>query len=143
MVRPGHRLSASAPLLALVLALSVTLAAQEAPRRADTRRPALVEQGLAFLKSNDLDRARGSFEKALARNPTSGEIHYLLGVVDERRKDLAAAAASYASAIRYEPAMAKAHDRLGFLYGQLGRTEEAVREFERAVQLSPRSFDAQ
>jgi hypothetical protein len=62
MVRPGHRLSASAPVLAsLVLTLSVTLAAQEAPRRAGARRAALVEQGLVFLKSNDLDRARGSF----------------------------------------------------------------------------------
>src|SRR2546426_4709228 len=97
----------------------------------------ILNQGLAFLRSNELERARTSFETALSRDPTFAEAHYLLGIIAERRKDLPAAASSYASAVRYAPGMAKAHDRLGFVLGQLGRTEEAIREFERAVRLEP------
>jgi len=39
--------------------------------------------------------------------------------------------------------MAEAHDRLGFVLGQLGRTDEALDEFRRAVEANPKLFDAQ
>src|SRR6185369_14735939 len=51
------------------------------------------------------------------------------GLVREREKDFPAAAAAYAKAIEYAPRMAEAHDRLGFVLGQQGRTGEALLEF--------------
>ena len=142
----GQRRRRCTSALALILlCLAAGLGAQEPGQKttqgAVTR--SLLNEGRAFLQSNDLDRARSCFENAVAGDPTSAQAHYLLGVVAERRKDLSAAAASFSAAIRYAPTMATAHDRLGFVLGQSGRTEEALREFERAVQLEPSLFDAQ
>ena len=39
--------------------------------------------------------------------------------------------------------MASAHDRLGFVRGEQGRTEEALAGFAKAVALDPTLFDAQ
>src|SRR5258706_406187 len=82
------------------------------PAAAESTR-SILNEGLAFLRANELDRARTSFETALARDPTFAEAHYQLGIIAERRRDLSAAASSYGSAVRYAPAMAKAHDRPG------------------------------
>ena len=113
------------------LSLAVGVSAEQASRKANPSglNSSTLEEGRAFLGSNELERARMSFEKALARDPASAEGHYLMGMVAERQKDLPAAATSYASAVRYAPTMATAHDRLGFVLGQLGRTDEALRAF--------------
>ena len=96
--------------------------AQAAGQAESTPTLSALKQGRASLDRGDLDRARTYFEAALARDPTSAEAHFLLGVVYERQKDFAAAAASYAKAIDYAPRMAEAHDRLGFVLGQQGQT---------------------
>ena len=69
--------------------------------------------------------------------------HYLLGTAAETRRDLDAAARAYSEAIRLDPRMAVAHDRLGFVYGLQGRTADAIAEFERARECDPKLFDAQ
>src|SRR5512133_1013661 len=66
--------------------------------------------GRAQLEAHDLERASASVDAALARDPTSADAHYLLGLVAERRKDLTGAAASFSKAIQYAPLMAEAHD---------------------------------
>ncbi|MDQ3211809.1 MAG: tetratricopeptide repeat protein, partial [Acidobacteriota bacterium] len=104
---------------------------------------ARVSQGRAFLEAGELERARATLEAAVAQEPASADGHYLLGLVAERRKDLAAAAAAFTNALQYAPAMAEAHDRRGFVLGQQGKTAEALSEFARAVQLKPSFFDAQ
>src|SRR5688572_30466803 len=102
-----------------------------------------LKQGRAFLDADDLDRARVQAEAVLARDPSSAEAHFLMGVIYERQKDFAAAAISYGRAIGSAPRMAEAHDRLGFVFGQQGQTTQAIRKFEEAVHLNPRLFDAQ
>ena len=77
-----------------------------------------LRQGRALLEANDLERARSLIEAALARDPASADAHFLLGLVCERQKDLAAAATAYARAIEFAPRMAEAYDRLGFVRGQ-------------------------
>ena len=123
MCLPGS-LRASA-VASLLLCFLVDGAAQErAPARDASSR--LLAESRAFLNANDLERARAGIEKVLARDPASGDAHYLLGLLAERQKDLEAAAASYARAIQYAPRMAEAHDRLGFVRGQQGRTSDAI-----------------
>ena len=56
------------------------------------------------------------------------------GLAQEKAGDLAAAAESYRAALRAAPRFAEAHDRLGFVLGQQGRTEEAIAEFRRAME---------
>ena len=68
--------------------------------------------------------------------------HYKLGTEHETRRDLDAAARAYSEAIRLDPRLAVAHDRLGFVYGLQGRTADAIAEFERARECDPTLFDA-
>ena len=85
---------------------------------------------------------------ALAQGPPlssapSAEALYQQGLAAERKNDLPAARAAYEDAVRQNPKLAAAHDRLGFVLGRLGRTADALAAFERAVQLQPDLFDAQ
>jgi Flp pilus assembly protein TadD len=41
------------------------------------------------------------------------------------------------------PADAEAHAALGFVYGELGRFDDAKREFEKAMEIDPNSPTAQ
>ena len=68
---------------------------------------------------------------------------YIHGTELEARKQLDEAALAYQQAIRTDPHLAVAHDRLGFVYGLQGRTADAVAQFERARQIDPGLFDAQ
>src|SRR4051794_31573948 len=72
----------------------------------------------------------------------AAEREYLRGTVLEAQRSLDEAARAYQQAIHFDPALAIAHDRLGFVYGLQGRTADAVGEFERACAIDPAMFDA-
>src|ERR1051325_7883853 len=57
--------------------------------------------------------------------------------------DLEGARAAVEGILAENPGSAEAHDLLGFILGKQGHTDEALAEFERAVQLNPGVFDAQ
>jgi Tfp pilus assembly protein PilF len=103
-MRQGHRWRVRAlPTILLCLAVNIqpqTTARKPTPAVCALNRPTLGE-GRAFLKSNELERARASFGAVLARDPACAEAHDLTGLVTERRKDPAAAA----------PRLRPAHDR--------------------------------
>src|SRR5829696_7366789 len=142
----SRRLAWHASAIALLLLWCASNVLAQAPGSRNvpsTATGSALKQVRSLLAADDLERARGHVEEALARDPASAEAHFLLGVVHERQRDFAAAATSYASAIRSAPRMAEAHDRLGFVLGQQGQTAQAIRKFEEAVHLNPRLFDAQ
>src|SRR5919109_2037110 len=101
-----------------------------------------IAEARKLLAANELTSARARLEAALAENAASPEAHYLLGVTAEGQNDLSAASSPYQNALRLDPTLAHAHDRLGFVLGRLGRTIEALAAFERAVRLAPDFFDA-
>src|SRR5262245_11934344 len=76
-------------------------------------------------------------QTARAPDRASARAHYLRGTTLEQQHDLAGAAVEYQAALERDPAMAVAHDRLGFVLGLQGRTADAIAEFERAVALQP------
>src|SRR5688572_21989984 len=61
----------------------------------------------------------------------------------EARNDLQGALVAYQRAVEASPRDAVARDKLGFLLGRLGRTEEALAAFVQATELDPNLFDAQ
>src|SRR5678815_1318494 len=65
-----------------------------------------------------------------AQGTASARAHYSRGTALEAQHDLAGAEAEYRAALETDPAMAGAHDRLGFVLGKLGRTADAIAEFE-------------
>ena len=60
----------------------------------------------------------------------------------EARNDLAGAAEAYRQAVDLAPKNARARDKLGFVLGRQGRTEEALEAFASAVKIDPTLFDA-
>src|SRR3954465_12044105 len=56
----------------------------------------------------------------------AARVEYDRGTALEAKSELDAAEKAYRTAIEKDPAMAAAHDRLGFVLGKLGRTDEAI-----------------
>jgi tetratricopeptide (TPR) repeat protein len=72
-----------------------------------------------------------------AHDADSAQALFLLGQSRERTNDLAGAADAYERALQRHPELAAAHDRLGYVRGQLGQTDAALAHFSRAVALDP------
>ena len=112
---------------ALLLALAAPVLAQS------LHTPAWFIQARGLLEAGRPDEARATIERHLAEAPDDASAHYLLGLVHERRGDGVAARTAYEAALGHDPTLAEAHDRLGFLLGQAGRTEDAITRFREAT----------
>src|SRR3954451_6751795 len=139
-MRPRGAWSATAHVSLVLCFAAATIHAQQRP---ETSVADLLRQTRAALNAGNVQQARATAETAAARNPSSSEAQYLLGLIHERENDLAAAAAAYGSAVKLTPSLAEAHDRLGFILGKQGDTAGAIDQFTQAVRLDPRLFDAQ
>jgi Tfp pilus assembly protein PilF len=95
----------------------------------------------AYLLQNGRDaEAQTQFEAALRVQPTSAEAHFNLGLILEKSPNhLADAIAHYMAAANAKPEWARAHKNLGMALLRLGRTPEALEQFEAAqrIQLDP------
>ena len=95
----------------------------------------------------NMDHARGFFERALALDP--GNVDALLGVgradfevgaaflSDDRPARLASAEATIDKVLSLRPNDALAHEILGIVLNQTKRAAQAIAEFERALALDP------
>ena len=118
---PRRRLAAV--LLSVFGIASAPLAAPASPAAAeDEGTRARVAEAWRLLRAGQPDAAGRELQSVLSQAPGSAEAHYVLGAVREEQKDLNAAERAYRSALRYDPDLAEAHDRLGFVLGRLGRT---------------------
>ena len=78
--------------------------------------------------------------KALALDDTLAEAHTSLGQIKEVYDlDFGAAEGEYKRALALNPNYAVGHQRYGFLLSRMGRIDEAMREFGRALALDPLS----
>jgi tetratricopeptide (TPR) repeat protein len=134
--------------------LGTELTAMEARRAQQAPNPDSMDlyfQGLASfnrgISLENMDHARGFFERALALDP--GNVDALLGVgrsdfivgaahlSDETPAHLAAAEATIAKVLSLRPNDALAHEILGGIMTQTKRSDQAIAEFERALALDP------
>jgi tetratricopeptide (TPR) repeat protein len=72
--------------------------------------------------------------------PTLASVHYNLGTLWQRQKELDRAQQEYGLALKYaldERESAQTHNNLGVLFSQLGRRNEAVAEFTIAININP------
>lgn len=76
------------------------------------------------------------------RSDMLGAVHALRGDHDEARAAFETAREALEERVSEMPDDARARSRLGIVYAKLGRSEDAVREGKRAVELYPRSVDA-
>ena len=95
----------------------------------------------------NMDRARGFFERALAVDPNNldallgvGRVDYFVGAAflsDDRAARLASAEATINKVLSLRPNDALAHEIMGGILSQTNRAAQAIAEFERALALDP------
>ncbi len=117
-------------------------AAEASYRRACELRPGFAEawDNLGVLCENDLDddrQAREHYERALAANPDSAQVHFHLGALASKAGDEERAAAHYEKALQLRPDHAEAYNNLGMVFCGNGFMTEAQACFERALQYRP------
>src|SRR5262245_41044566 len=66
------------------------------------------EQGVAAIRDQKFEVARGHFEKAVAAEPRNAQAHFYLGVAQQNLEQLPAAQASYQKAAELQPKLADA-----------------------------------
>jgi hypothetical protein len=86
---------------------------QGGPVDADTQ--AAIDRGVAQGRSGDLDGARRTFQDVVARNPNAGAAWVNLGVIAERKGDVAEAEADYRRAAQTTPEPPESWDFLARL----------------------------
>ena len=88
--------------------------------------------------SAQTEQACACYRQLLARDPAHARAHNNLGVLLQRRGELAAAERSYREAMQHDPMLAEPHVNLGNLHDIGGATEAAVLCYRRALEIDPR-----
>ncbi len=94
---------------------------------------ARMQMGVTYLEQRNLPAAMRELTRAAELDPENPEIDMTLGLAYQSRGDLGKAEEYMRKAIRKKPDYAEAHNNLGFLLSLQGRSEEAIREYEKAV----------
>jgi arylsulfatase A-like enzyme/tetratricopeptide (TPR) repeat protein len=115
--------------------------AEEALKRAvadGVERPAfLTKLGECYIELKQYDLAESSLRDALKEKPNEPMAHYDLGLIYEARQEPAAAIAEYQAELARSAKTYRAQFNLAKLLTAAGRTAEAVRHFELAVDANP------
>jgi Flp pilus assembly protein TadD len=82
------------------------------------------------------DEALADYRKALALDPTCASAHFNLAVSFVQAGSFADAEPHYRQALAGKPT-AETHNGLGYVLVHLGRPEEAIQEFRKAIEASP------
>jgi tetratricopeptide (TPR) repeat protein len=104
---------------------------------------ALVQSGMAEKTSGDLRKAQTLFERAIALDPQSSVVHFLLAETLYNRGLSEDALRAVRRSIALHPENPDAHYLLGFILGDLGLNDEAAEASKRALSLNPTLTRAQ
>lgn len=98
---------------------------------------AFLAEGAARYREHRLADAERCFLHVLARDPCNADALNLLGAIAHGRLDYESALDYYQSALRFAPGRAILHENAGLALGDLGRLDEALAAFRRALELDP------
>lgn len=102
---------------------------------------ARLKLGTVLVEAGRLEEAATELRQVAdsggLQRPGRGEAHYNLGVIAERRGDLAEALARYDRAVELAPRLAEAQRARGVLLARDGDLEGAAAAFARAVEIEP------
>ncbi|MDZ7373117.1 MAG: fused MFS/spermidine synthase [candidate division KSB1 bacterium] len=111
---------------------------EEALRLSPRSAEALANLGAVFLMAGQPDSALPRLQRALALDPNLALAHYNLGLaLVQARRDYRGAARAWKRAIELDPLYQPAHYNLALALLALGMEEQARRELEICVSLSP------
>lgn len=105
--------------------------------------PTRIALAAALAEDSRIDEAIAVVRQGIPMAPANGALHRVLGSLVAKR-DPAAALTEYHEAMRLDPSDAQAYAALGtLLAGGNGVTDEAIRMFERALELDSELPEAQ
>ena len=93
----------------------------------------ILQDALTFHRAGDLDRAEECYRRILALEPKNPGILHLLGTVAHQRGRHDVALDLLGRAIAADDRVAEFHNTLGAELQAIGRSEEAVGEYRRAI----------
>ena len=91
---------------------------------------------MAYIKLNHPDWARPELGKLAAAHPQNALYLYWLGRLDYDARNYAAAIVHLQRVLEIDPKMTRGYDTLGLCYDYLGQFEEAVKSYNRAIELN-------
>jgi Flp pilus assembly protein TadD len=91
---------------------------------------------MAYLRLNRRDWSKPELEKLSSLNPKNALYLYWLARLDYDAQQYNAAIAGLQKVIELDPQMMRAYDNLGLCYDYLGKYDEAIKSYNRAVELN-------
>lgn len=91
---------------------------------------------MAYVRLKRRDWARAELEKLAAVQPQNPLYLYWLARLDYDAQNYATAVARLQKVIELDPKMIRAYDSLGLCYDYLGQSDEAIKSYNRAVELN-------
>jgi tetratricopeptide (TPR) repeat protein len=91
---------------------------------------------MAYVKLNRRDWARQELERLAAARPQDPLYRYWLARLDYDAQNYAAAITRLQEVVGLDPKMMRAYETLGLCYDYLGKFDEAVKSYDRAVELN-------
>ena len=101
---------------------------------------ALLNQAAYFLQRGDLWRAEATYREVLTRDPLNFEACDALATILAQRGRAAEAASFFELALKMKPDDAIAHSNYGGVLDALGRRQEALEHYERALAIQERAL---
>lgn len=102
----------------------------------------LISEGMAASQHGSYAESVEKLSAALATEPNSVAIHYLLGLDYYRLQDFPKAVAHFQRVLQASPDYALAVYQLGLSYARAGDMPNAISQLKRALQLDPTNFSA-
>ena len=91
---------------------------------------------MAYVRLSRRDWARTELEKLVAAQPRNPLYLYWLARLDYDAQNYATAIERLQQVITLDPNMMRAYDSLGLCYDYLGQSDEAIKNYNRAVELN-------
>lgn len=115
-----------------------TVERQISTRQADMARAMqLYRKGLEAHEASHLDKAHKLLSGAVAADKRNASAWMALGAIEFERDSLFKAAEAFHRACRLEPRRYEPHFNVGTILESAGRYQQAVREYEIALELAP------
>lgn len=109
-------------------------------KKADTIAPldehSRFTMAMSYVKLNRRDWAKPELEKLYSLDPKNSLYPYWLARLDYDAQRYAAAIAGFQKVIELDPRMMRAYDNLGLCYDYLGKYDDAIASYSRAVELN-------
>ena len=94
---------------------------------------AFLSRGVAFLKTERIDKAIEDFSMVVSMNNSNMRAHYYRGIAYMSKNDFEKAIQDFNKTIELKPNHGAAFFARGSAYAQLGKAEEAVKNFKTAL----------